>query len=149
MYVSDLVSCLMYGSADYCRLQIYLVTQAHVSLALCPNRPLCIWCYMQLPIAFWDNQQISLADSTLPLNRNCLLQLTYGFVFPCATLVPVLDQLSFWTSPLWRLVMVWWTSLQGSPPQLCDRDLWLLSQLVCRCSGGKYRCVLSSFPLLD
>ena len=30
----------MFGSAVYCGLQIYLVTQAHVSLALCPNRPL-------------------------------------------------------------------------------------------------------------
>ena len=47
---------------------------------------------MQLPIAFRDNQQISLADLTLPLNWNHLLELTYRFVFRCATLVPVLDQ---------------------------------------------------------
>ena len=47
---------------------------------------------MQLPIAFRDNQQISLADSTLPLNRNRLLELTYWFVFRCATSVPALDR---------------------------------------------------------
>ena len=30
----------MYGSANYCGLWIYLVIQAHVYLALCPNHPL-------------------------------------------------------------------------------------------------------------
>ena len=54
----------MYGSAVYCRLRIYLVIWAHVSLALCLYCPWCMWCYMRLPIAFWDNQQISLADWT-------------------------------------------------------------------------------------
>ena len=53
----------MYRSAVYCRLRIYLEIQAHVSLALCPNCPWCMCCYMWLPIAFRDNQQISLADS--------------------------------------------------------------------------------------
>ena len=48
--------------------------------------------YMRLPIAFRDNQQISLADSTLPLNRNRLLELTYQFVLRCATSVPALDR---------------------------------------------------------
>ena len=57
-------SCLMLGQLLYCGLQIYLVTWAHVSLALCSNRPWCMWHYMRLPIAFWDNQQISLADLT-------------------------------------------------------------------------------------
>ena len=47
---------------------------------------------MWLPIAFRDNQQISLADLTLPLNRNCLLELTYRFMFQCTTSVPVLDR---------------------------------------------------------
>ena len=47
--------------------------------------------YMWLLIAFRDNQQISLADLTLPLNRNHLLELTYQFVFWCATSVPALD----------------------------------------------------------
>ena len=51
--------------------------------------------YMWLPIAFQDNQQISLADLTLPLNRNHLLELTYRFVFWCVALVPALDQLEF------------------------------------------------------
>ena len=49
---------------------------------------------MRLPIAFRDNQQISLADSTLPLNRNRLLELTYRFVFQCVASVPALDQLA-------------------------------------------------------
>ena len=62
----------MYGSAVYCGLQIYLVIWAHVSLALCPNCLWCMSCYMQLPIAFWDNQQISLADSTDRLKTNSL-----------------------------------------------------------------------------
>ena len=48
---------------------------------------------MQLPIAFQDNQQILLADSTLPLNQNRLLELTYRFVFQCVTSVPALNQL--------------------------------------------------------
>ena len=71
--LSGWVSCLMLGQLLYCGLWIYLVIQAHVSLALCPNCPWCMWRYMQLPIAFQDNQQISLADLTLPLNRNCLI----------------------------------------------------------------------------
>ena len=50
---------------------------------------------MRLPIAFRDNQQISLADLTLPLNWNRLLELTYRFVFQCVSLVPALDQLEF------------------------------------------------------
>ena len=54
----------MLGQLLCCGLQIYLVIWAHVSLALCPNCSWRMWCYMQLPIAFWDNQQISLADST-------------------------------------------------------------------------------------
>ena len=40
--------------------RVHLVTWAHVSLALCLNHPWCMWCYMRLPIAFRDNQQISL-----------------------------------------------------------------------------------------
>ena len=54
----------MLGQLLCCRLQIHLVIQAHVSLALCPNRPWCMCHYMRLQIAFRDNQQISLADST-------------------------------------------------------------------------------------
>ena len=50
---------------------------------------------MRLPIAFRDNQQISLADLTLPLNWNRLLELTYRFVFQCVSSVPALDQLEF------------------------------------------------------
>ena len=64
VWVSGWVSCLMLGQLLCCGLRIYLVIRAHVSLALCPNRPWRMWCYMRLPIAFWDNQQISLADST-------------------------------------------------------------------------------------
>ena len=48
--------------------------------------------YMQLPNAFRDDQQISLADSTLQLNQNHLLELTYRFMFQCVTLVPALDR---------------------------------------------------------
>ena len=71
--LSGWVSCLMLGQLLYCGLRIYHVIWAHASLALCPNCPWCMWCYMRLPIAFWDNQQISLADSTLPLNWNRLI----------------------------------------------------------------------------
>ena len=62
--LSGWVSCLMLGQLDCCGLRIHLVIRAHVSLALGPNRPWCMCCYMRLPIAFWDNQQISLTDST-------------------------------------------------------------------------------------
>ena len=55
----------MLGQLLYCGLWIHLVIQAHVSLALCPNCPYCMCRYMWLPIAFRDNQQISLADLTL------------------------------------------------------------------------------------
>ena len=54
----------MLGQLLCCGLRIHLVIRVHVSLALCPNHPWCMCRYMQLPIAFRDNQQISLADST-------------------------------------------------------------------------------------
>ena len=101
--LSGWISCLMLGQLRCCGLWIHLVIRAHVSLALCPNRPWCMCHYMRLPIAFWDNQQISLADLTLPLNRNCLLELTYRWYAKGMTKIAkhaqVLDQsVALWGS---------------------------------------------------
>ena len=62
----------MLGQLLFCGLRIYLVIWAHVFLALCPNCPWCMCRYMRLPIAFWDNQQISLADSTCDIVKSAL-----------------------------------------------------------------------------